>query len=1140
MSGKYKNRRLLVEYLNTFISRIIKLNFIKLALSAVIIIWCSTLAFMALDAAFSPGHRFIILYRCVTLIAAFFFCCAYFYTAIYKSPSVIKAARYIEKLDPCRGNYLSTAVELETEDIEKYGFSAPLYESTVETAAAHYLNKDFKRYINYSVLKKLSYAVIILFFASVITALEPGALKRLNKIWPSVASLFMPAPLIISSSNRDFISYIDEDIEFNFSFNRHEALELYILHTSDNRKDPYYKLDYQTDEKNEYIKVFKLFRDDNKNKDEFIYKLKIPSPAHNFYYRARSLTSESSSDTFFVTSRKRPEILKLNAAYEFPAYTGIAPMIEENASTINALYMSTIELTAYSNAAIKKAELIFSDGRRLAMKLNEKNKSASVKFKALKKDAYKIELVDIYDTFNREGRFYDINVYDDRYPSCEIIDPTGIINAPHDRKIDITIKAKDDFAISKIIAAYYKTPEYEKTFEIILQEKNAAEIFAKSTIDFNDINFKPGESLFYYAISYDNDKISGPKSTRSAVNKIVFPTQFEEAVELEALYGSIENRLNKITNDQKAIAERIEKMEILKKQNAMNDYELKKNFESIARSQQNLINEAEKLTSDLKDAIKKMENNVYIKPETLAKITEIQKQLEDVLSNDMKRLMSEINKNIEKTKFTDEDLKKFSKNFDEKKLIEKFERLKELFSKAEKEQKLITFIKEIEDILSKQEAITENTEKASPELTDLNSELASEQRRISDNYEKAFSNFEKNIQAIGEISENIKDAVKKTHNNLKTEDAGGYLKKAAGDLEKNSPDNAFTAQNKASDSLKTNIEALKTAFDNFKKDNKKELLEAVSKLLSRARAMAAFENEIMDGFSTVQSLIKPSTNEKFVETLDGISENCLELSNVSREITGELIRLSKKTILIDSNHIAITGSILRQFTDIKPLLAKRDFTEALNISRQIYYNITIFNLMLLDIYDILLSSKSGSNMDQLMAMIKKQADAQARLNAKTKDMMKRAGENGMPQISDDALKSLAFEQQMIRRSLERIMDSSEGDSETEKRLRELQSEMRNLEVEYLKKKVDSKIVSRQKVLHERLIDMQQALFKEKQTTERKAERAKNYAPASPAAPLEAIKINGRSLKLEDAIKNEKYPVSYEKLIELYFEAVKKF
>ncbi|HOT74857.1 MAG TPA: hypothetical protein PK467_03665, partial [Candidatus Wallbacteria bacterium] len=756
-----------------------------------------------------------------------------------------------------------------------------------------------------------------------------------------------------------------------------------------------------------------------------------------------------------------------------------------------------------------------------------------------KKDAYKIELVDKDGTKSRDGKFYDINVYDDKYPSCEIIEPAGVINAPYDRKTDIAVKARDDFAVSRLVLTYYKNEGDAESREITLHESGASEIFEKTTLDFSFMNFKAGEALYYFAEAYDNDDISGPKSTRSAVNKIVFPTQFDEAVELEALYGSIENRLNKLSADQKAVAEKIEKIDALQKQGSMNDYELKKNYENIARNQQNLMNEAKEVASDLKETLKKMENNIYIKPETLAKISEIQQKIEHMVSDDMKRLMSDINKNIERTKLSGEDVKKLSQNFDEKKLVEKFERLKELFSKAEKEQKLSTFMKELEFVLAKQEMVAENTEKAAPENAELNSVLAAEQRQAGENFNRAFDNFEKNISDIGQISEGIKKAADDALDSLKKDEVSGAMKKAADDLSKNSPGEAFDEQKKAAESMKRNLENLKKAFDDFKDKNKKELLEALSRLISVAGAMSRFQMEIINDFSAMHGLMRPATNDKFVDALDEVSEKCLEISNASRDMAVELTRLSKKTILIDSNHIAVAGSIIRHFAGIKPMLAERDFTGVINASGRIYHDISMLNMMLLDIFDIVNSSKSGSNMDQLMSMIKKQAEAQARLNAKTREMMKKAGENGMPQLSEDALKSMAFEQQMIRRSLERMIDAMDPDSEPARRLRELRSEMQNLEAEYLKKKLDSKVQSRQKILHERLLDMQQALFKEKQTTERKAEKVKKYSPAPAAAPLEAQKIEKRELKLDDAIKNEKYPRSYEKIIELYFEAIKK-
>lgn len=1102
------------------------------------IIWTATLSFIFLDMAFGIGPAWAFYYRMFILAAATVFGAAYYYFRVHLGPSPSSAARAIEKLDPC-DECLSTAVEISPADVERYGFSEPLYHATIDRAADFYLKKDPASYVDRSLIRKLSFAAALLAVTTVLAFSAGGSLKRLNRIWPELAGLFIPAPLEIASRHRDFTAYVDEEIDLAFSFGRAEPVELHILDTADGRKNPFLQIDFDA-LSSDGARVYKLSPAAAAGGKGFEYSLRMPAPPYNFYYRARSTASDSFSATYFVTSKRRPEITKLNAAYEFPKYTGIAPMVEENVTSISGLYMSAVRLTAHSSAPLGSARIIFSQRPPLEMELTRDGRAASIKFRLEKKDSYRIELTDAEGVKSRETKMNEITVYEDRPPSCEIIEPAGLINAPYERRVDVTIKAKDDFAVSKLALVYYRDEKEEESFEISLHENSPSEIFEKAPLDFGFMTFKPGESLYYYAVAWDNDDVSGPKSSRSAVHRIAFPTQFDEAAELEALYGSIETRLEKIASDQKAIAERVEKIDALQRQGAMNDYEMKKNYENIARNQQNLMNEAKELASDLKDALKKMENNIYIKPETLAKINEVQEKIEKMVGEDMKSLMSEINKNVERTKLSADDVKKLSRDFDEKKLVEKFERLKELFSKAEKEQKLATFMKELEFILSKQEFITENTEKAAPETADLNAELAREQRSASESYDKALANFEKNRNDVSEISEDIKRAAEKALESLKADDAGGELKKAGDALAKNDPAGAFEKQKKAAESIRRNLDALKKAFDEFKTKNKKELLEALSRLIRRTIAMSGFQHEIIGEFAAARGLTRPATGDKFVSTLDGASEKCIEIANASRDVASELTALSKKTILIDSNHIAAAGVLIRQFAQLRPLLAERELAGASNLAVQIYYNISALNMLLIDIFDIINSAKSGSNMDQLMSMIKKQAEAQARLNAKTKDMMKKAGENGMPQLSDDALKTLAFEQQMIRRSLERMMEAMDGDSEPARRLREIRSEMQNLEAEYLHKKTDAKIQSRQKVLHERLLDMQQALFKEKETTERKAERVKKYSPAAPAAPVEAQKVELRELKLDDSMKNEKYPRSYEKIIEMYFDAVKKF
>jgi len=1118
-----------------------KTSALKAGAIALITFLAGTLCFIILDTLFSISAKFVFYYRVSLVTAIVSILAYYFFFRIIAAHSNSSIARYIEKKD-CINNYLTTAVEITPEQISQYGFSPELYELTVERAHEHYKTRTSADYIDRAVIKKLAISSLILLF-SLSLSLAVCGLRPLNKFWPQLVSVFLPKPLEIVSVSRDFSAFTGETIDLKFKFARPEKLILFVHYTEDKQKSVFHEFpkDQESADLDMRSYAMKLEADTPEN-GLYNYRCSINGTGRNFYYIAASAGSDSKSRGFFVTMKRRPEITRTNAVYEFPKYTGIAAMSEENVTDINGLFGTMVKITAYSNIPVKKAEIAFAGGITLPMDISSGARSFSGYIRLSEKGGYRLSAEDADGNRNREGRFHDINVYPDKMPTCEIIEPQSEINAPADKTVNITAKAGDDFGISKMALFYYKNEEDQNSAEITLHEKNAAEIIQKTALSLDDITVKPGEAVYYFVAAWDNDTVSGPKMTKSAVNKINFPTQYDEALEIEKLQESIEARLEKLGAEQKAIAEKAAEMGELQKQKVMSDYEIRKNFENIARRQENLMKEAKEISNDLKDAIKKMENNIYIKPETLSKISEIQENLSKILNEDMKRLMSEINKGVEKTKLTGEDAKKLAAAFDEKKLLEKFERLKELFAKAEREQKLSTFVKELENALNRQEVVNENTEKSSPEVKDLNKELSNEQKAIKEIFDKAFSEFKKDLEKIGEIAPEIKQAAQEAADSLKNDGVSESMQKAGDELSKMNPKEAFAEQKKAAASLKKNIDKLKNAFDDFKKKNKKDLLDELAKLIEKTIKMSRLQEEITSEFAFVATLNRPGTLDKYISSLDGVSEKCIELSNVSRNVISELMDLSKKTMLIDPNHVAMAGMIYRMFGAIKPHLAEHELNNAMNLANQLRAGINILNVALLDIFDIVNSAKSGSNMDQLMEMLKKQAEAQARLNAKTKQMGEKLGPDGMPQLSPEGMKMLAFEQQMIRRSMERIMDGMEPNGEMAKRMKEIRNEMRSLESEYLRRQVDSKIQNRQKILQERLLEMQKALFKEKETTERKAETAKTYEIAAPKDGIkkdDMKKIQKNELRLEDAIKNEKYPKSYEKIIELYLNAIQK-
>lgn len=1066
-----------------------------------------------------------------------------FYYAVFRAAAALPPGRVASDLGGVRteSDFLAAAIELDETSVAKYGYSEELCDATADRAFDRFGEASAADFVPASaLLRHLAAAAILLVSLAAVASTQTG-FRAIARLWPAAAAVFLPAPAEIASDNLDFTAFAGEDVTLSFTSRRGEDADIFIRHTDETVKSP--SFNFEDDDEasgNPDISVYRLARAaDTSEAGLFRYHMTFQGQGRNFYYAARSPVSGSRSKVYFCRMARRPEIPKLNASYDFPEYTRLARMTEDNVSSISALYGTRVTLAGRATKPLKSALIRFADGQPVNMDISAGGRAVSGTFTVVRNTGYSIEATDTEGFENRRGRPGEIRVYSDNFPACDIIEPRGEINCPAERKVEITAKASDDFGISQMRLVSFRNEGEEDSFEIELHEKNAGETMQKCVLDLSGAAAKPGQSVYYYVAVWDNDVISGPKMSKSNVQKISFPSEFDEAVEIDKLQESIENRLNRIADEQKKISEKVAELSELQKQKLLNEFETRKNFENLAKRQENLINETRELSQDLKDAVKKMENNPYIKPETLAKIAEIQQEVEKMLSEEMKQAMMDMNKNVEKMKLTGEDVKKFSASFDEKKLLEKFERLKELFQKAEREQKLGTFTKELETILGRQEMVMENTEKSSPEVRELNEELASEQKSIGENFDRAFEKFEKDMGAIGEISEGVKDSAEEVASDLKGEKVSEKMKRSGDDLSRMNPKNAFGEQKKVAESLKKAIQKLKDSFDEFKKKNKDELKNALSKLIEKSVAMSRFQEEIQKGFIDAMGLRRPETMEMYTQTLDAIAEKCIENSNAARAMVGELMELSKKSVLIDIGHVSRAGLIARLFSVMKPMLAEREIVNSSNVGNQVYMNINIMTLMLIDILDMVNDAKSGSNMDQLMSMLKKQAEAQARLNAKTKSMMGQTGPDGMPRLSPEALKSLAFEQQLIRRSMERIMEGMDPNGEMAKRLREIKDEMQSLEGELFRKQVDRKLESRQKILHERLLEMQKALFKEKETTERKAEAAKKYEIRTPAGRPATQEVKKGELRIEDSLKNEKYPRSYEKIIEMYLNAIQK-
>jgi hypothetical protein len=253
--------------------------------------------------------------------------------------------------------------------------------------------------------------------------------------------------------------------------------------------------------------------------------LKIKSTTE--YY---AFTNGSESDRYVITVLDCPLIRKLQLTIKPPGYTRLPPRILDEANGDIAAYAgskASIFLTASKN--LSGAEICFRDSARLV--LAAENERATGTFEVRTNTSYHILLRDRDSLSNIDPVEYSIRIIADEYPSVEILSPGKNIDITEEKKLDLYIRLKDDFGFSELRLAYrlahskYEKPSDEFTYTTIpLADKNQNAVDTWFHWDLSPLHLVPEDAVAYYVEVFDNDNISGPKSSRSSIFFLRLPS----------------------------------------------------------------------------------------------------------------------------------------------------------------------------------------------------------------------------------------------------------------------------------------------------------------------------------------------------------------------------------------------------------------------------------------------------------------------------------------------------------------------------------------------------------------------------------------------------------------------------------------
>jgi hypothetical protein len=726
---------------------------------------------------------------------------------------------------------------------------------------------------------------------------------------------------------------------------------------------------------------------------------------------------------------------------------------------------------------------------------------------------------------NSDSITYLINVISDAYPVIKVDEFKDTLSL---KRLYYKGNLKDDYGFSKLTFNYRYLKREDSLSTDVSKKIISKNIIISNSItqqdfyyywDLNTVDISPGDEVEYYFEVWDNDGVNGSKSARSEklIYKVPSLKELNESASKnnDKLKQDLENNIAQTKKLQKDIENL--RLDLLQKKNLdWNDKNKLKDIISRQNELQKSIDNAEKENKE--NNIRQSESG-----KTDERILEKQKQLEElfknVMTDEMKKLMEEIQKLLDKVDKNEIQQMLEKMQLSTKDLEKEIDRNLEIFKQLEFEQKLQQNIDNLKDMAKKEENLSKETDKKNPD----NKQLEEKQKDIN----KDFEDFKKDMKELEKKNQQLEKP-----NNLKNTDAKQNeiqqeIKNSTEQLENKKNSKASQSQKNASNKMNELSEQLEQMQKEMEEQNDAEDAEALREILENLLRVSFSQEALMN------KLNKTSINDP---QYPKIMQEQKKLKDYSQMIEDSMYALSKRQVQLQS-------VVNREISSININIGKAiGFLEARNSSmassRQQYVMTSLNNLAL--ILDESLKqaqmkasskkckgnckksgmcSKPGSQKSSISSVRQMQQELNKQIQ-KLKEELEKQGnlkspkQNNQKSGMSEKISKLAAEQEALRNELQKLSqelkDNPKGNSgEIEK----IAKQMDETETDLVNKILSNETLKRQQEILTRLLDAEKAERERGEEEKRESREAKdeNYSNFFKKFKYNYIKINETEL-----------------------------
>lgn len=1009
---------------------------------------------------------------------------------------------------------LINTMQLVSENEKGNLYSPNLIDAAFRNVYERVKNLNFQSIINFERAKKiLPYFAAISVFCLIMILLVPG-LNAASFRLLNFDKEFIPPPKFIfeiSPGNKEITKGDEVDISIKVKGSTPKSLQLLIRNEEE---ADFVKQQLQPDSSGNYLFV-------------------INSVKSSFKYFAEAEGVES--EMFEIIVIDRPIVKTLELEINSPSYSNIPKVVQKDNGNIQALTGSRVNFKISSTKKLKEAKLEFSDSS--IVNLNVNGESVSGNFFVKKDNSYQIKLLDENGNDNLSPITYSIKALYDAFPVIELISPNQNTNLANDNRIPIVAKASDDYGFSKLLLNYrlsaskYEQPQIDfSTIEIPI-DKPLLEININYIWNLTQMYLAVDDVVTFYLEIFDNDNVNGPKSARTQTLTVRVPSLDELLNEADQLQAQSETDLEEILKDAEELKKTLDEIDKeLKKDDPKLTWEEKQKIENALEKYQELQDKVDKVNDQLGDMKQNLQENNLLSKETMEKYMELQKLMDEMTSEEMKKAMERL-QNVLKDmnrNMTQEQLQNMK--MDEERFKKSIERTINLLKRMQVEQKMDELLKRTEELTEKQENLSEQTEKSDPSNQKENENLSKKQDEISKDLEKLKKEMQDLEKKMSEIPDMPQEEMEEMMEEFDQQQNQQLSDQASQDIQQNKKQKAKQNQQMLSQNMKQMKQKMQQMKDSMMQQSQMQTFTDMMKILDNIISLSKQQEDL----KRESESLEPNSS-----MLDELAKKENNLSNNLNNLMQQMSDLSQKTFAITPEMGKSLGDAKKQMDGSVQSMKNRNGMLAGNQQGEAMKSLNEAAMMMKSSMESMMQGGSGQGgMMSLMQQLQQMSGDQMNLNNLTQKLqqMQQGGLTPQQQLE---MQRLGQQQQLIQKSLEQLNQEAKVSGQSTKLPADLDNILKKMQeviTDMRGEKLDDNLIQKQENILSKLLDAQRSINERDYEKERESRTGETISRNLPpelnlSSPNSMNKIRD---ELNKAVK-EGYSRDYEDLIRKYYE-----